>query len=305
MKSLQNSNEQDEDDDEDNYGGDLLVVVGAAGDTAEGSRGAVETGLVAVDGGVDVVEHGDVAVELVANLQAELALAADGGAEAVEVLVLLVEDLGVVVVDLLVGEGLGLIAVARRSGGGGVIMVGAEELAALGVEVGVGVDAWRGRGVAEADRLARFAGLRAGRLAGGGGAGGVGKVWGERRRVGAGQSVCGGWVGEAVELRGEVVELLLEGGQGVGDGGGGAAGVNMSVLDGRDLFLMVTLDGLLLTSRRWRLLDGSAPGGEWPGRSGTDQGSARCGRPEHHLGGLRCRRRGVESVPAGAQEGRA
>lgn len=54
----------------------------------------------AVDGGVDVVEHGHVLVELVADLHAELALARDAGPQRVQLRVLLVQDLLVVRVDL-------------------------------------------------------------------------------------------------------------------------------------------------------------------------------------------------------------
>lgn len=143
----------------------------------------------AVDEGLLVLEEGDVAVELVADLHAELALAADAGAEAVELLVLLGEHLAVVGVHLHVGvEPRGVVAVAggrvrvvpvgpvEESRGGGVFVVGVGA-GALGEGVG-----GRGGGVLEADGLAvgcaaawcggaeRF--LGGGR--GGGGGGGLG-----------------------------------------------------------------------------------------------------------------------------------
>ena len=46
-----------------------------------------------VGGALHLVEHGNVGIELVADLHAELALAADGLAQTVELLVLLLEDL--------------------------------------------------------------------------------------------------------------------------------------------------------------------------------------------------------------------
>jgi hypothetical protein len=164
---------------------------------------------VAIGGGLDVVEHGDLAVELVADLHAELALAADGLAEAVKLLILLLEDAGVVLVELLVVKGGGLVAVAGRVGR--VVAVGAEK-AVAGL---VGSSGGRGR-VAEADRL--------GGLAGGGGrdGGSVSEVVAELVRVGVREGGGGGGAGEAVELGRQVVELLLQRGEGVGDGFGAA-----------------------------------------------------------------------------------
>lgn len=166
----------------------------------------------AVNDLVDLIEHGDVAVELVADLHAELPLAADGLAEAVELLVLLLEDLGMVGVQLLVVEQLGVVAVAGRVVPDiRVVAVGAKEV------VG-GLLLLLGR-VAEADGL--------GVLLGGGG-GGAGEVAGEGRGVGAGERGRGGRVGEAVELGGEVVELLLERCDGVADCRGAAGMVFVS-----------------------------------------------------------------------------
>lgn len=116
---FQDGNEEDEDDDEGENGGDLLVVAGGPGDLVDGPVGAVEARLVPVRGALDVVEHGDVGVELIADLHAQLTLPADGLAQAVEVLVLLLEDVGVVLVQLLVVHPAGLVAVA----GGGVVAV--------------------------------------------------------------------------------------------------------------------------------------------------------------------------------------
>lgn len=52
--------------------------------------------------GLHLVQHGNVAVELVADLHTQLPLPTDALPEPVEVLILLGEDLGVVLVDLLV-----------------------------------------------------------------------------------------------------------------------------------------------------------------------------------------------------------
>ena len=69
----------------------------------------------AVGQALRLLEHGDLVVELVADLHAQLALAADALAQAVELRVLVGEDLAVVSVDLLVRlEPGGLVAVALR-----------------------------------------------------------------------------------------------------------------------------------------------------------------------------------------------
>ena len=108
-----------------------------------------------------------------------------------------------VLVQLLVVHLAGLVAVAHAVVW--VVAVGAKEILRR-----------RGGRVAEADCLAGLAagGAGAGRLGGGG----VGEVIGEGGIVRAGQGRIGGRVGEAVELRRQVVELLLEGGERVGDG---------------------------------------------------------------------------------------
>lgn len=70
-----------------------------------------------------VLQHGNLVIQLIANLHTELALARDGFPQPVELLVLLGENLRVVCVDLLVvGEGGGLVAVAR--GRVGIVAVG-------------------------------------------------------------------------------------------------------------------------------------------------------------------------------------
>jgi hypothetical protein len=123
-----------------------------------------------------------------------------------------------ILVDLLVVETGGLVAVSGRvaATAGGIVAVRAEEL--IGGRVGGGE-----RRVGEADCLGvegrggRGAEVRFARRGGGEGLG-VGKVGGERGVVGVGEGVggCGG--GEAVELGGEVRVLLVEGREGVGDG---------------------------------------------------------------------------------------
>lgn len=134
-----------------------------------------------------LVEHGDVGIELVTNLHAELTLATNRLAQTVELLVLLLEDLRMILVQLLVVHLAGLVAVPHAVIW--VVAVLTEELLRR-----------RGGGVAEPDRLARLAagGAGAKRLGGGG----VGEFIGEGGVVGAGEGRVGGGVGEAVELRG-------------------------------------------------------------------------------------------------------
>lgn len=113
VRSLQHRNEQHQDDNQDDDGNHLLALAGGARDPAHLAARAVEARGVAVDEGLLVLEQGDLAVELVADLHAQLALAADGLAQAVELVVLLAQDAAVVRVHLdVVGEALGRVAVA-------------------------------------------------------------------------------------------------------------------------------------------------------------------------------------------------
>lgn len=168
---FQNGNEEDEDDDEDDNGGDLLVVASGPGDLVDSPVGAVETRLVPVRSALDVVEHGDVGVELIADLHAQLALPPDRLAQAVELLVLLLEDVGVILVQLLVVHPAGLVTVAGGVVAVRVIAVGPEKVLLLCCCCCCCCG--RGGGVAEADCLAGLAGGAA-RSAGGG----VGEVVG-------------------------------------------------------------------------------------------------------------------------------
>lgn len=191
---FENSDQQDQNDDEDHNGRHLLILTGPFGDLAQHPRRAIQATLLTIRDALDLVQHGDVAIQLVANLHANLALAADGLAEAIELLVLLLEDLGVVLVQLLVAHLDGGVAVAGIIGVMvGVVAVGAEELRC-----------WGGGGVAEAHRLglARRRGRR--------GRGGVGKVGRERGGVGVRERCGRGGGGEAVELGCEVVVLFLQ-----------------------------------------------------------------------------------------------
>ena len=85
-----------------------------------------------------IIQQHDLAVQLIPNLHAEFALAADTRAELVELVVLLADHAAVVGVDLLVVEG-GVVR-GLLIGGGGVVAVG-EEGCAIG-----GFDGVWGRG---------------------------------------------------------------------------------------------------------------------------------------------------------------
>lgn len=125
----------------------MLVIRRRASDFAHLRARTVQPALVAVNEGLLVLEHGDVVVELVANLHAQLALPRNGRAQPVELLVLVGEDLAVVGVNLLVVVELGrLVAVAL--GRVRVVAVGAvEERCGRGVGIGVGVGVGVGIGV--------------------------------------------------------------------------------------------------------------------------------------------------------------
>jgi hypothetical protein len=107
----------------------------------------------AVNALLDLIQQHDLAIQLVANLHAQLALPANGGAQRVELVILVAQHAAVVGVDLLVVE-VGLVGwsvgVVR-----GVVAVGCvEEGGAVGVcfLVGIGI-------VGEADGFGRLARL--------------------------------------------------------------------------------------------------------------------------------------------------
>lgn len=111
--SLQHRNQQHQDDNKHDDGNHLLALPRGTRDPPDLSAGAVEARGVAVDEGLLVLEECDLVVELVADLHAQLALAADGLAQAVELVVLLAQDPAVVRVHLhVVREALGRVAVA-------------------------------------------------------------------------------------------------------------------------------------------------------------------------------------------------
>lgn len=123
-----------------------------------------------VHGDIDVVQHGDVVVQLVADLHAQLALARYAGAQPVELLVLLLQDPLVVRVDLHVVQLARLIPVPHRVVRRVVAVAAAEEL-------GFEVRAARivGRVVGEAHRFGNGAGVL-------GSEAGAGCCWGFLRR---------------------------------------------------------------------------------------------------------------------------
>lgn len=92
-RSFQDCDQEDENNNQYNNGGHLLVLAGAPRHLAEGIPRTIQTTLVTVCNGLDLVQHGNMAIQLVAYLHAELTLAADGLAQVVELRVLVAEDL--------------------------------------------------------------------------------------------------------------------------------------------------------------------------------------------------------------------
>lgn len=188
-KSFGDDDQQYQNHDQDYDQGHAPVLARAAADLGKALAGAVELALVAVDAFVDVVEQQDVALELVADLDRQLALAADALAQPVQLLVLLRDDLLVVLVDLLVRQlrvvgALLIRIVAVREEGGAVHVV------VVVVVVGVGkAHGFLGRG---ARGLLRARG---------------GEVRGERRVVWRGEGGGGAVAACGAELRGQIVIL--------------------------------------------------------------------------------------------------
>lgn len=126
LRSLQDRNQQHQDDNKHDNSNHLLALPSGPRDPPDLPARALEPRGVPVDEGLLVLEHGDLVVELVADLHAQLALAADGLAQAVELVVLLAQDAAVVRVHLhVVREPLGRVAVAL--GPVGVVAVGLVE----------------------------------------------------------------------------------------------------------------------------------------------------------------------------------
>lgn len=94
-----------------------------------------------IGGALDLVEHGYMRVEFIANLHTEFTLTTDGLAKAIELFILILEYLRMVLMELLVVHLSSLVAVAEAVIW--IVAVGSEEVL-------------RGRGgcVAESDRLA-------------------------------------------------------------------------------------------------------------------------------------------------------
>lgn len=119
--------------------------------------GARQGAGLAVGGALALVEQQDLAVQLVADLHRQLALAGDGLAQRVELRVLVRQDLPVVGVDLGVGEvgGGDVVAVAcavvvgGAAGGVGVVAVGEEGVVVFVVGGGLGLEVCGGGGEAD------------------------------------------------------------------------------------------------------------------------------------------------------------
>ena len=196
---LGNHNEQHQHDNQHDNHRQTPILSRLPAEAVQPPARPAELGLVTINALLDLVQQQHLAVQLVPNLHAQLALPPDGGTQGVELIVLVTQHGAVVLVDLLVvevrlvGRQLGiLIAVRlveqRRAVLGGVCVVVVPEAHALG-------------------RMARL---------GGGGS----EVGGQGRVVGLGEGWrCGGGRGGR-ELGGEVAELGAQARQLRRDGSG-------------------------------------------------------------------------------------
>lgn len=179
---------------------------------------AIQPPLVPIHVALDIIQHLDLPVQLVPDLDAQVPLPADALAQPVQLVVLLLDDVLMVRVDLLVVE-LGVVGAWLVVGGGRVVAVGEEGGAVGGVLIVIvrGVEEGAGaRVVAESDRFGEVGGGAVGGALEGGGGGdawpggrflGMGEVAGEGWVVGLGDGGGGRLRGKALELRGEVVVL--------------------------------------------------------------------------------------------------
>lgn len=181
----------------------------------------VQSPLVPIHVPVHIIQHLDLSVQLIPDLDAQVPLPADALPQPVQLVVLLLDDVLVVGVDLLVVE-LGLVGplLVAAAVGGRVVAVG-EEGGAVGgvVVVNIAVAGGAGAGarvVAKTDRFGEVGGGAVGGTLERGGGGdaragrrlfGMGEVVRERGVVGLGDGGGGRLGGEALELRGEVVVL--------------------------------------------------------------------------------------------------
>ena len=92
---------------------------------------AIQSPLMAIHVALDIIQHLDLPVQLVPDLDAQVPLPPDAFSEPVQLVVLLLDDVLVVRVDLLVVE-LGVVR-PLLVGGGGVVPVGEEGGAVGGV----------------------------------------------------------------------------------------------------------------------------------------------------------------------------
>ena len=143
FSSFCNNNQQNENDDEHDDDGQTPILLGLSRKAIQSPPRTMELGLMSIDAFLDIIQQHYVAIEFVAYLHAEFALATDARAQAIELVVLVLDDLAVVFMNLLVVE----IGLVGRGIGIRIVAVG-EEGCAIGIVVVVG--AFRGV-VAEAN----------------------------------------------------------------------------------------------------------------------------------------------------------
>lgn len=119
-KSLCDDDEQDQDDNEHNNDSQTPILPRLSRKTIQASPRPVKLGGMSIDAFLYIFEQESLAVEFIPNLHAQLALAANARAQAIELLILVADDLAVVFVDLLVVE---VRVVGWSVGVGGVVAV--------------------------------------------------------------------------------------------------------------------------------------------------------------------------------------
>lgn len=194
LSLFQDGNQQDQNNNQDNNSNHLFALPRGPRDPVDLPLGPIKPALVAIDRDINIIKHGDLVVQLVPDLHAQLALARYARAEAVELLVLLLEHALVVRMDLHVAHAARLVVVAHR-----VVRVVAVPVAEE-LRLEVRVCAGTRRVIREAHRLRHAAGAvlwsqarvrvrgAAGRFPGR-----VFEVWVEGGIVRVGQGLGGRW----------------------------------------------------------------------------------------------------------------
>lgn len=100
MPSFQDDDQHDQNKDQNDNGSHLLVIPRLPRKRAQVPPRLIKRGLMPIDMSIDLVQHLDMLVQLIANLDTQLPLPPDALAQPIQSLVLLRNHLLVVLVDL-------------------------------------------------------------------------------------------------------------------------------------------------------------------------------------------------------------